>query len=401
MANIFDGIFSGTSGGNSAALAHYNQRLKDYAEDREAFQQAGAVSAIDPYIKEVMSGMTPERQAHLKLQRAMMQNPALFDKGSEGFNTSIKQRGTTIADILKQAEALKTANAKHLFKVQNPLGGDDEASKIQVAKSYVGEEEWNRLQNSTDPADRDKLRSLMRDAWRDRQFVDTGTGYQNVYDTQFISKNLIQAGISKHQAPIISQRLVDFYDDVDQTENFLVQLDNRRADIRRLYGDTDHTSTGFGAVLSLIPLTQAHEWMKLRDTVVSNIGLGKILELKASSAQGATGLGALNEKELKMLQDHLANLSQTNSPEIIREKLIEIDRDMDLIVKQRMRKMRQHRAWYNRNKRYMGVDPKEKDLIHPSQEYLFSGSGYVKPQGETGISDENDLQGIKDKWGLE
>lgn len=402
MANIFSGIFSGGNS-DSLALAHYNQRLKDYAEDREAFQQAEAVANIDPYIKQVLESMSPERQSHVRLQRAMMQQPALFDKGSEGFNTSMRQRGTTIADMIKQAEELRVANAKHQYKVDNPLPSS-EASKIEVAKAYIGQEEWDRLQQSEDPKDRAKLQSLMRDAWRDRQFVDTGTAHVNVYDPQVIYKNLIQAGVDKDQAPIVSQRLTNFYDDVDDTENFLIELSNRRQDIQKLHGDTDFTTTGLAAVMSLIPLTDANRWMHLRDTVVSNVGLGKILELKASSAQGATGLGALNEKELHMLQTHIGNLMQTNHPEDIRKHLRRLDNDLDKMMEKRQRKLRQHRRWYNRNKTYLRIDPNEPDLIPPEQEYLFAPDPFTKRENTSPLpsdEEERDLDAIKQKWNLE
>ena len=407
MANIFSGIFSygANRGSDAAKLARYKQELEEYAQQKEAYDQAQAVSAIDPYLKEVLQYMTPERQAHVRLERAMMQQPPLFEKGIEGFNTSKKQRGTTIADIIKQAEELRVANAKHQYKVDNPLPSS-EASKIEVAKSYVGQEEWDRLQQSNDPRDREILQGLMRDAWRDRQFVDTATGHQNVYSQQFIAKQLIQAGVDKDRAPIITQRLTDFYDDVDDTENFLIELTNRRQDIQRLHGDTDFSTTGLSAIMSFIPLTDASRWMHLRDTVVSNVGLGKILELKASSAQGATGLGALNQQELHMLQTHIGNLMQTNHPEDIRKHLRRLDNDLDKMIERRMRKLKQQRRWYNRNKKYLRIDPKAPDLIPPEQEYLFGPKPFKKrentsPLPAEGEGNKEQLKAIADEYGLE
>ena len=379
MANIFSGLFNTQAGGSGGALAKYKQELEDYGLKRDAYQQGEAVKNIDPYIKQVLESMSPGRRDQVMLQRAMMQQQPMYDKGIEGFNNSVKQRGGTIADRLKQDKSLEIANAKHLFKVNHPTA-ESTNKKIETA-------EWYKAQDQ-------ETRSLARDSWRDRQYLDTKTGFTNAYDKTVIYKNLIQAGVDEAQAPVISERLTSFYNDVDAAEDTLVVLENNRKRIQKLYEITPD-NTGWNAVFSLIPAGDAHQWGKLRDTVVSNIGLDKILSLKASSSQGATGLGALNEAELKMLQDHLGNLDQTNDPYEIQAILKQLDGDMQNVIDRKIRKLRQNRAWYNRNKTYQGIKAGSPDLILPEQEYLFSKEGYNKPASKSTLGDED--KGIENR----
>lgn len=381
MANIFSGLLGG--GSNASNLVKYKQEMEEYERKQEAQRQLEAVSNIDPSIKKVLEGMSPERQEHLKLQRRMMMENPLFDKGIEGFNNSIKQRGGTIADMLKQDKSLDIYKKKQLFKIANPTA-DSVNKKIETA-------EWYRKQTSEN-------RSLARDSWRDRQFLDLKTKFRNVYSGQDIYKELIKAGVDTARAPIITERLTNFYDDIDATEDFLITFENQRKDIQKLYGMTPN-NTGWNAVFNSIPAGDALAWAKLKETIVSNIGLSKIMDLKASSAQGATGLGALNEAELKMLQDHLGNLDQTNDPEEIQRILRRMDGDMQRIVDRKIRNLRQERAWYNRNKTYMNIKAGTPDLILPEQEYMFSKKDYHKPENTSELGAEKvSVEDLLEKW---
>jgi len=89
--------------------------------------------------------------------------------------------------------------------------------------------------------------------------------------------------------------------------------------IDELKKDTNGYSTGWGSLLSVIPETDAGDWAAKRDTIVSRLTLETVSELKALSATGSTGFGALSEKEMKVLQDKLGSLDSSQSePEIIK-----------------------------------------------------------------------------------
>jgi len=56
----------------------------------------------------------------------------------------------------------------------------------------------------------------------------------------------------------------------------------------------------------------------------SNVALKAMMELKAQSSTGATGFGALNTEELKVLTNRFATLDPFTKPEIIRENLVRL-----------------------------------------------------------------------------
>jgi len=62
------------------------------------------------------------------------------------------------------------------------------------------------------------------------------------------------------------------------------------------------------------------------NTITSRLTLDKLMELKAASSQGASGLGALSEKEGALLRDSVAALGQTQDPARLRDNLAKVER---------------------------------------------------------------------------
>lgn len=394
MAGIFSGLMGGGGGSNSLAAAQYNQQLEDYALKRDEFRQQEAVKAIDPAIKKVLEDMSPERKKHLMLQRNMMQQGPLFDKGVEGFNASIKQRGGTIADKLKQAETLRNAKEKRDYYLENPLPSDNK--KIDFVNDMIKKA---RL----DPANADKTDwELAQVALRQTQYLDQDDQFFNTVTGATVPKRLMAAGMKKARADKVGEDLNQFYSKVETASEMLYQMENQRGDIAKLFGDTSQWTTAWGALMNWTPGSSQKDWAELKSTVISNIGLDKILALKASSAQGATGLGALNEAELKMLQDHLGSLDQARSPEALKGVMRRIDRTLERIQDRQMRLLKRSRADFNRNKKIIGMEsdlPEGQDRIQPSQEYLFQNEVYQQPESRSTLGE--DLGSIKERYDLE
>ena len=329
----------------------------------------------------------------MKLSQMMAASQTMGDKGMEVMAKNLGQRGQTLTDIAQADLQRKTHEHKRLFDIANPKPEND-PDIVAATKWYMGDD-WEK-------ATLEERQQAMRDVKRQRQFVQTETDYIDPYNRRNnISRNLIQGGVDKDRAPVIARRLNEFYEDVNQTEFFLENTQTQRERVQQLYRNVEG-NTGWWALAASIPDIKSEggsrEWQQIRDTVVSNIGLDKILDLKASSAQGATGLGALNEKELEMLQKHKGSLEQANSPEALRRVLLQMDRDMDLLQKRRMRALQRERAWYNRNKRYAGEEPGTPDLIPKAQEYLFSGEKYTPIRGESPLTDVKTDEDLIKKW---
>lgn len=86
-------------------------------------------------------------------------------------------------------------------------------------------------------------------------------------------------------------------------------------------------STGVGGqLLSGIGGTDARDLKTTLNTVASGITLGKLSELRASSPTGASGLGALSEREGELLRDSVSGLDQFQSIEGLRSSLDAVER---------------------------------------------------------------------------
>lgn len=394
MANIFSGLFAGGQNSSAAKLAQYRQQLEDYKTAKDAYEQQEALSNIDPYIKQVLENMTPERQSQVMLQRAMMRQEPMFDKGIEGFNNSIKQRGGTIADQLKQRLATEEANKKHQYKVDNPIVEDP--AIVLATKFYMGDD-W-------EDASLEERQQALRDVKRQRQYLDLEDRLMDPMNKDVVVKNLIKAGVDKASAPFIEERLRTFQSNITKTESFLEKTADQRERIQWLYKNAEG-NTGWYGLASAIPDIKSEggsrQWQEIKKTVIANVALDKILDLKASSAQGATGLGALNEKELETLEKHLGSLEQANTPEALKKVLLDMDKDLDRLQKQKLSALGKERSWYNRNKRYIGLKPTDPDFVPETQEYLFSGEPYKPVKGESPLDPNNEQGEIIQKYNLQ
>src|SRR5210317_1270078 len=105
MANIFSGLFGG--GSNAAALAKYNYDLKRQKETQEYIDRNQDLMGQNQAFETTLESMTPERQAIQRYNYLMAAGRTTGDKGMEGIATGLKQRGGTIADMIKQKEATR------------------------------------------------------------------------------------------------------------------------------------------------------------------------------------------------------------------------------------------------------------------------------------------------------
>jgi len=77
----------------------------------------------------------------------------------------------------------------------------------------------------------------------------------------------------------------------------------------------------FHPLMKYVPGTDAKYLQKLTETLQSRIARDTLMELREGSAVGATGLGALNLKELELLQNALGNLDPTVGDARFRKQL--------------------------------------------------------------------------------
>lgn len=98
-----------------------------------------------------------------------------------------------------------------------------------------------------------------------------------------------------------------------------------RALVSNLTRDVSNLTVGLGGYASWVPMTSSKKFAADLDTLKSRLTLAAMNAAKAQSRTGATGFGALNSKELKVLQDNIVALDTGLSPEDFKKKLKEVD----------------------------------------------------------------------------
>lgn len=386
MANIFSGIFSNQGGGanDAMALAKYKDDLEQEKLLREYQQRNQTLIDTSNQYDKSIANMDPERQARMNLFRQFAGSEQMSDKGMEMMSSGFKQRDLTLGDIKSQAEKRKTHESNRLFDIANPEAPTT-PSKVLSRQHFI--EQWK-----ADPRNDQKLidqrgygatnAELSRMSDRSEQFLDLGDQKVSTTTGQIIQDRMLQTGIKAEAAANYAPRLVNFQASVDDSEDLLNFTENRLDDIRQLSEQTDGWTTGrIGLLLQTIdPGSDAADWERLKETIVSNIGLDKIMSLKAGSAQGATGLGALNEKELEMLQNHAGNLAAAQSPEQIKKVLRRLERDLKRSQNRVMQALPRELSFYNQYQQYLPDRDQNTPRYVPSeyQQSLFEGGQYKR-----------------------
>lgn len=83
-------------------------------------------------------------------------------------------------------------------------------------------------------------------------------------------------------------------------------------------------TVGIGSALSWLPMTDARKFSADLETLKSQLTMAAMNAAKAQSKTGATGFGALNKEELKVLQSNIAKLDTGLSPDQFNEKLDDV-----------------------------------------------------------------------------
>lgn len=110
--------------------------------------------------------------------------------------------------------------------------------------------------------------------------------------------------------------------DSGQASPLAIQLQQRLANdeilrkLRQARGETTGWSTSIaGSLLKYIPGTQAKNLSSDISTISGRITKDVLGQLKSQSSTGASGFGALSEKEGQLLRDSVASLDQSQSKE--------------------------------------------------------------------------------------
>lgn len=359
MANIFSGVLGG-QGGGAGQLAYYQQQLKEYQDAQEAQQQRQSSRNMEPYLAQVMQNLTPERRAIVEMQQQMMMNPATYEAGLQGMGQHLQQRGTTIADILKQEKATEEANLRHQYKVDNPTEGQG-GHKLEYAIEYAGGQE------AFDKLSIPERQAVMDRSARARQLVDKGTHWEDLVTGERYNKNVGAVETIKITGRDIGEKLNNFKQNRKSQRAMIQGFDDSLEALTRLNEGANAWTTGYGAFLRYLPQTEAREWFAELETVNAQTVLDTMKELKSMSQTGSTGFGAVNLKELETMMNKWGKIDEFMSDEAIAEV---VERRIEIMGKIRARARQaqeEEEEWYRRN-RYNIPKPAQQTLDEPKPE---------------------------------
>lgn len=132
-----------------------------------------------------------------------------------------------------------------------------------------------------------------------------------------------KADVAKQEAAATAAK-VSAQSTQEDTNRILAKL----AEARRLVSGW---STGWGSYLSALPETQARALRGMLGpdgTIGANVLLEAIKKMRAGSASGATGLGAMDRSENQTLKSMITNLDLARKPEEVLRSINDIDRYM-------------------------------------------------------------------------
>lgn len=314
----------------------YDAKKAEWDRQQQALKmQQFAEQTSDPMIKKaLLSGVPAIQQQAIKQMYGSSKNatPTMATVGAGG---GMKQAGyfkPGTTDWVPEGEPYKAF-----------------APRAQTAFG----EKMDAYQN---PKTRDMAREIVRDQWK-----KTDTGYVNPNTGETVDKNIVEGKVQSGFGEATSKRLEGYNDYSKQSKSMEYELDRNIGNLDALDESTNAWSTGWGSLLSLIPESDAKAWEQRKTTVVSAMALDKMMELKAASPRGSTGFGALNEKELEVLQTHVAALNQANKAPEIKGAIRRIKNHLIRIKKNIIDDRKRSATWYEKNapRRDMRTGPSE------------------------------------------
>jgi len=303
----------------------YNRALKRAQEfDAPAQLQAsfaqlgrgigGALGAEDPQLKLISMRNAIIKGVNLNDPQALQQVSSRLAQfgdmeGAYGVSELAKNRAESAATI-----GLREAQAKKANEYQMATTSSERNRKL-IAEADVAIKEGRPLSATQESA----LRFQVAQEQKPKVFRDATTGELTTIEplnfslaAPNVAKYLKLAettgtagGVTTIQTPQ-SQEL-----QVSQAEA-LKELTNRTKDVKTVIKESmaliGNRTTGYGAILSILPETDARTLNNNIETIKSNLAFAQLNALKEASKSGASGLGAVTVKEFESLQSSISKL---------------------------------------------------------------------------------------------
>lgn len=385
MANIFSGLFSNRGGGASAKLAKYKFQLEQHELDLEKERQRKATQGSSTALQTMIGNFGPERQDMANYFRSQLNYPASYDQGELGISKMGSQYGAQLQTSKAEEEDLQAKKDFHDYKKANPATPERQLYDMWYASLPRTPEEAGEGKPSQE---------AVLERARKEQLVDTGAGFQSARRRDFyIRKETELAAFRKELGDTRSDMYFSFNDTLNSVDVIMSHMLNKRGDVQQLHGMTRDNTTGWYAMGQMMPGTEQLKWNKLKGTVIANIGIDKLLEMKENSPSGASGMGALSDTEMAILVTIAGNLDQTNDPVEIKKNL----RRLDVFYSKMIRTRKQTLSTIHRKniaaEKANFISKEFRNVIPESQKYLLNIPGAEMPVEETPLPDPTETSG--------
>lgn len=222
------------------------------------------------------------------------------DAARETAETGLKNAQAEKAINFQQAQADKTQVRNLLADVETRLGKGEEVSQSDLNKAKLAYQEKGQPIDRFDPV----TQTVVRIPGIDMSI------YPNL--TKAFNKVVSPAGgLGGGQVSVLQTPASE-----EAKRNRLAGLEGSSAQLQTTLDTITQTkdligknTTGWGAYLSSIPSSEAMTLADNTDTIKASVALTKLKEMKQESKTGASGLGALNMKELETIQSILGKLN--------------------------------------------------------------------------------------------
>lgn len=115
----------------------------------------------------------------------------------------------------------------------------------------------------------------------------------------------------------------------DAQDAYTADRNTRTKDAAKsLLGKVSGWNTGMGSMLSAIPATDATNFAAELDTLKANIAFNELAQMRAASRTGGA-LGAVSEKEMRLLESALGAINPRQSPDQFKAQLTQIINSLD------------------------------------------------------------------------
>ena len=287
--------------------------------------------------------------------------------GSEADQTGAYAEGISPTQrfLMERRYGNMSSGIDRLMDTGNKSGIGIQNALLRKGESKNKNIEWNEYLESMSGEERRRaIESRRADPW-----LSGPMKFTNPNTDEEVMKDVSGKKYSEKQAGFISDRLEGFSELMKRADQAKTDIGYTMEQLDKLASITNERTVGVGSLLKYAYRSDATNWVAIKDSIVAQLGLNKLSEMKSLSKTGASGLGQLSEKELKVLQDQLGAINPKSKPEDIKRVLANIYSKLAEVRNKVDKYQGQDIDWYERNKSHLDESNRYDNRPFKSKKY--------------------------------